>query len=245
MEVKNNPAGRLYDILELARRQNPKQPARKAWAVVFEVEPNDTGSLLQMLADLLKLVHETKTAIQRLDDVDQELHLRPFRTIEGLLSNINLEASWEHWQSRIDANTLYGLQFSADKLSRVSGFTQVDSDELVELRATVDALFNSVTDSQLPDELKALLLRNLESIRLSLVAYRVRGIEGIREEIERALGSVLLHKDEIQKSSARDRSLWESFFNLVTRLNEVVSLARTGQELAAPVILALTQLLHH
>ncbi|HET6632758.1 MAG TPA: hypothetical protein VFG73_08645 [Rhodanobacteraceae bacterium] len=245
MEVKNNPAGRLYDILELARRQNPKQPARKAWAAVFEIESADTGTLLQMLADLLKLVHETKTAIQRLDNVDQELHLRPFRKIEGLLSNINLDASWENWQNKIDDTTLYGLQFSSDRLSRISGFTQLDSDEIVKLRSVVDELFNSVVDSALPSELKMLLLRNLESIRLSLAAYRIRGIEGIHEEIERSLGSVLLHQDEIQKSSSKERSLWESFFDLVKRLNQVVSLARTGQELAAPAILALAQMLHH
>ena len=198
-----------------------------------------------MLADLLKLVQETKTAIQRLDNVDLELHLRPFRKIEKLFSNISLDASWENWQNKVDEATLYGLQFSSDKLSRISGFTQVDSDELAKLRSDVDDLFNSVVDSQIPDELKMLLLRNLESIRLSLAAYRVRGIEGVREEIERALGSVLLHQKEIQKSCSEDKSLWESFFELVKRLNQVVSLARTGQELAAPAILALTEMLHH
>lgn len=245
MEVKNNPAGRLYDILDLARHQNPKQPARKAWGAVFEVEPDDTGTLLQMLADLLKLVHETKAAIQCLNNVDQDLHLRPFRKIEALLSSINLDATWENWQKQIDETTLYGLQFSADKLSRISGFSQVDSDEIAKLRALVEELFNTVIDSTLPDELKLLLLRNLESIRLSLAAYRVRGIEGVNQEIERALGSVLLHKEKIQESSPEERSLWKSFFDLVKRLNQVVSLARNGEALAAPAILALTQMLQH
>lgn len=244
MEVKNNPAGRLYDILELARRQSGKESARKAWAAVFEVDSSDTGTLLQMLADLIDLVHKTKVAIQQFDDANQDLHLRPFRVIENLLSNINFDAPWENWRAKIDDTTLYGLQFSADKLSRISGFTQISSDDIAEVRKTVDELFNSVADSKLPQDLKALLLRNLESIRLALAAYRVRGIDGLRDEIERSFGAVLLHQEEIKEASSTDRNLWEGFFKLVGRLHKLVSLAYVGKELAAPAIKALTQIFH-
>lgn len=244
MEVKNNPAGRLYDILDSARRQNPKESARKAWAAVFQVEPGDTGAILQMLADLISLMGEARTSIQRLEDVDQGLHLRPFAKIQSLLSTINLDATWEHWRNQIDETTLYGLQFSSDKLSRVSGSTQISSDELAEIRATVDELVATVADSRLPTELKALLLRNLEAIRLSLTAYVVRGIDGIRAEVERSLGSILLHQEAISQTAPEDRKVCDRFFKLVGRLGQLVSLAYTTKELAAPAIKALEQLFH-
>lgn len=66
MDVKNNPAGRLYDILDAARHQNAGDTARKAWAAVFQIDPDDTGMLLKLLADVIDLVHETKSSIQRL-----------------------------------------------------------------------------------------------------------------------------------------------------------------------------------
>ena len=241
MDVKNNPAGRLHDILAAARQQSPKEPARKAWAAVFQIQPEDTGTLLKMLADLIDLVHETKASIQRIEDVDQKLHLRPFKKIEALLSQLNLDAGWEHWKNQIDETTLYGLQFSADKLSRVSGFTQVANDDLADIRSKIDALVAEVADSSLSQDLKLLLLRNLEAVRHALLAYRVRGIEGIQEEIERSVGSVLLHQEEIRTALPEDRQVWQTFFAIVERLNKLVTLARNSKELAAPAMQALTQ----
>ena len=243
MDVKNNPAGRLHDILSAARQQNAHEPARKAWATVFQIEPNDTGTLLKMVADLIDLVRETKASIQRLEGVNQELHLRPFIKIEALLSQLNLDAGWEHWKNQIDETTLYGLQFSADKLSRISGFTHIPNDELADIRSKIDDLFNTATDSTLPHDLKLLLLRNLDAIRLAFVAYRVRGIEGLQEEIERSVGSVLLRQEEIKASKPEERRVWQSFFTLVEQLNKLVTLARNSKELAAPVMQALTKLL--
>src|SRR5689334_11826717 len=102
MQVKNNPAGRLFDILNLARQQGPRESARKVWATVFDVSPDDTGSILKMLADLIDLAHETKAAIRKLDDIDHKLHLRPFKNIEKLLSHLNMESAWEPLKNQID-----------------------------------------------------------------------------------------------------------------------------------------------
>ncbi|TDU31018.1 hypothetical protein DFR24_0376 [Panacagrimonas perspica] len=243
MDVKNNPAGRLHDILLSARQQQSKEPARKAWATVFQIEPNDTSSLLKLLADLINLVHETKTAIQRLEDVDHALHLKPFKRIESLLSQLSLDSAWDHWKAQIDDSTLYGLQFSADRLSRISGFTQIPNDELKDIRNAIDEIFNKVFDSSIPAELRALLLRNIEAIRLAFVSYRIRGIEGIQGEIERSVGSILLHQDAIKRSNPDDHGLWKTFFGLIDRLNKVVTLARNTKEIAPPIVQAITQLL--
>lgn len=82
MEVKNNPAGRLHDLLRVAQKQPVKEKARNAWANVFDVDPGDTGLLLEMLADLMGLVSDTKTSIERLEDVDHALYLKPFKNCE-------------------------------------------------------------------------------------------------------------------------------------------------------------------
>lgn len=243
MEVKNNPAGRLHDLLSAARHQNPRENARKAWAAVFGIEPDDTGTLLKMLADLIDLAHETKVSIQRLDDVNHQLHLKPFKKIEALLSQLNLEASWESSMNYLDEPTLYGLQFSADRLSRASGFTQIGNDDILSLRKQIEELVNSVVDSSLPQELKLLLLRNLEAIRHALLAYRVRGIEGLQEEVERSVGSILLHRSDIvaSKDKPEEQKVWQSFFKVIEQLNKLVSLARNTKELAAPALQAISQ----
>lgn len=244
MEVKNNPAGRLHDLLEMARHRPGNDSSRKAWAAVFDVSAEDTAAILKMLADLIDLTHETKIAIQRLDDVDHGIYLEPFKRIEALLSQINLDASWDHWQKQLDSQTLYGLKFGADKLSRLSGYTQIEKDEITALRVELESMLASVIDTDLPQPLKELFLRNLEALRHALLAYRIRGIEGLQQEIERAVGSLVLHKEQIPPagSDARERKTWEGFFSLVDRLNKLVSLARNAKALSGSILPAITQL---
>ncbi|THD01833.1 hypothetical protein B1810_17685 [Panacagrimonas perspica] len=171
------------------------------------------------------------------------MHLKPFKRIESLLSQLSLDSAWDHWKAQIDDSTLYGLQFSADRLSRISGFTQIPNDELKDIRNAIDEIFNKVFDSSIPAELRALLLRNIEAIRLAFVSYRIRGIEGIQGEIERSVGSILLHQDAIKRSNPDDHGLWKTFFGLIDRLNKVVTLARNTKEIAPPIVQAITQLL--
>ncbi|AKH68165.1 hypothetical protein IMCC21906_00472 [Spongiibacter sp. IMCC21906] len=90
MEVKNNPAGRLYDLLKAAKKQPPREKVRDVWAKVFDVDPADTALLLTMIADLIILVANTKASIERLENVDNTLYLKPFVKLENLFSQVNL-----------------------------------------------------------------------------------------------------------------------------------------------------------
>jgi hypothetical protein len=245
VEVKNNPAGRLHDLLELARQQNPRISSRTAWAAVFGVEAADTGALLKMLADLIDLSHETKSAIQRLQDVDHDIYLRPFKKIEAALSHVSFEAPWEHSKNHLDDQTLYGLKFASDRLARVSGYTQITADELDSLRQSLEQVLSDVLNSQLPQSLKLLFVRNIEALRHALLAYKIRGIEGLEEELARAVGSLVLHKDEIPPPGTKspDRKAWESFFVLVDRFNKVVELAKNAGSVAVPAIPVVLEML--
>lgn len=245
LEVKNNPAGRLHDLLRVAQVQPATLQARNAWAVVFGVEVGDTAALLQMLADLICLVSETKKSIERIEDVDHNIYLKPFKKIEEFLTQVNLDARWEKWKNQLDEPTLYGLQFAADKLSRVSGCTSITEDEIDEIRKELEEFVTSILQSDLPQGLKALLLGNLESIRRALLAYRVRGVEGIEGELERAIGSLVLHKEEIPPEGDKSlaRTFWERFFTFVDRINKAVTLTCTANQIAGPVVQTISHII--
>ena len=244
MEVKNNPAGRLYDILSSVRKQNPKEKSRIAWANVFEIDPNDNSLLLKMLSDVIDLVHETKSSIIILNDINHELYLEPFDKIENFVSRIQfLESAWENWRNNIDDVTLVRLQFIDDKLSRTIGYTKIPNDDIIDLRTQIDKLINDATDSSLPHELKNLLLRNLDAVRYALLSYSIRGIGRLHEEMERSIGSVLLHKEEIKSVNEKpnEGKLWKRFWELIQKINSIVTLAKNSKDIAAPVILSITE----
>jgi len=245
MEVKNNPAGRLHDLLQMAQRQSPKEPSRNAWANVFDVNPQDTGLILQMMADLIHLVTETKASIERLDDVDHEIYLKPFRKIERFLSQVSLDNPWEHWQRQIDEPTLYGLQFAADKLSRISGSTTISEEDIDSIRNELEQFVNSVLKSDLPQGLKALFLRNLESIRHALLVYRIKGVDGLENELQRAIGALMLNRSEIPPAGDKSelRKFWERFFVFIDRINKAVTFTRGAHELTTSAAQVINHLL--
>ena len=235
MQVKSEPAGRLYDILSAARECNENEKSRDVWAKVFEVDPADTGELLKMLAELIDLVAETKAALGRLEDIDHKVYLRPFKQIEAALSQTNLDANWKPWRNRLDEPTLYGLQFASDKLSRVMGYTEISAEDIVKIHEELDGLTKSVLDSELNEDLKTFLIRNLEGLRQALIAYRIRGVDGLEQEVARNLGSILLHKDQIQ-AAPDQKPVWDRYSRFLDSVNKTVSTAKSAKSLLPPVL---------
>jgi hypothetical protein len=237
MDVKNNPAGRLYDLLLAARGQQGDVAAKVAWAKVFGVPEANTGILLKMLADLIDLMLEAKAAVAKLEDVEHDLYLQPFKNIESMLSNLNLEARWQESRQRLDEATMIALRFVADKLSRVSGFTQIKNEEVDQLEKDLEGLIARVKDSQLPDHLKSLLIRNLEALGQALFAYRVRGIEGLEQELDRAYGSIVRHKEEVAVAlkDKGKQDVLKSVFEWIDRVNKVATFARNMKEIGTSV----------
>lgn len=139
---------------------------------------------------------------------------------------------------------MYGLQFAADRLSRNAGSTSISEKDLDSLRAELESLVTSVLEADLPQTLKTLFLRNLESVRHALLVYRIRGIDGLEEELERTVGALLLNKQLIppKEDNSSSRKFWEKFFLIIDRINKAVTFGRATGELAGPTIQAIGQI---
>ena len=241
MEVKTEPAGRLYDIFQEARQKNDGDSSRKVWAEVFGVAEDDTSTILKMLAELIQLTHSTKGKIENLNDIDHELYLRPFSKIERILSQINLDAGWKHWKNQIDEPTIYGLQFCSDKLNRITNYTKIPNEEIDAIKQSLSDLTDQILKSELDISLKELLIRNLESLRQALISFKIKGIDGIQQELELNLGSIILHKEEIKAKSneSNESILWSSYFKFLEGLNKTISVAKNIKELGGKEIFKL------
>lgn len=244
MEVKNNPSGRLYDILVSARHQPDNIKLRAVWANVFGCEQDDTGEILRLLADLFKLVHEAREATSNLNDVDSALYLEPFNRIENLLAHVNLNANWQGLKGNLDEKTMTELRFGADRLSRLKEAQTLSSDQTSLFTQQLEELLQAALSSELPPELKRLFSKNIECLRHALFAYKISGADGIEDEIDRALGSLLRYKDDIKKSddNGKRRALFQRFFEIISKLNEAISLGQNTTAIAPPAIALLAKI---
>jgi len=79
----------------------------------------------------------------------------------------------------------------------------------------------------------------LEQLRRALLGFRISGAEGIEQEIDRALGSLLRHKQEVQDAAeGNDESaaVVKDYFGLVAKFNEAVTFGQNLMLLAAPLL---------
>jgi hypothetical protein len=238
MEIKNNPAGRLVDILSAARRSKDDERSRSVWGKVFNIDEKNTGELLRALADLIHLVHETRSALEKIPDIDHKLYLRPFTRIDTALSNINLDAGWTHWKSQFDEHLITQLQYASDKLGRISGTSTIKPEKLNEIRNQLDSLTQAILESDLPEELKGLLVRNVEDLRRAVLSYQIRGLEGIEQELARSIGSMLLNKKKLEAAAGQQsqKSLFQKYFKVILMIDKLVAIAKNATQIGAPVL---------
>ncbi|ERY41893.1 TPA: hypothetical protein ACRNW4_003280 [Pseudomonas aeruginosa] len=245
MRVRNNPAGRLLDLLEELRNTNGNTPVRRVFAHMFNADENDTGEVLRLLSDFSGLVRDAKSATSRIANVDTSLYLAPYFRIEEMIGRISLEKLWHQVKEPLDDKVLTELRFGADLLSRAVNGAELDEDEVVRFFEELDALLCDALSSDLPDQLKRLFVKNLESIRHALLAFKIAGADGLQDELDAVLGSIIRHRDEMVKAGdgGPKQKLIERLFALVANINEAVTFSQTAVAIAPPVALFLTSFL--
>jgi hypothetical protein len=206
MPEQNNPALRLLDILQRARTQQSQFLI--GWANVFELQArSDTISpeieiaAAQHLVQLWKLVDEIEEKVRASGEEDLEDYLEPFSRIrDGIRFMRSTGGRLSETLNHITPSDLTVLRFCAKLIAR--DYPEPDiKQELDELLDDVNSLYKDIEESDLPAELKTLLLDLLHTLRTAIHEYKVRGIERIREAIATMLGTLIIHKSEVQQAS--------------------------------------------
>lgn len=236
METKNNPTGRLLDILIAAKGHNGNQTTRNVWASVFGRDPADTGVLLEALADLIKLLAEAKSATERFVPGDPTIFLAPFPKVEAMLSQVNLEAAWAGLVPHLDDRVMAGLEFGDHALTAHYGKFPLNSALIDDFTTQLSELLQRCLNTDLPDDLKKLFIKNLEALRHALLVFKISGAKGLEDEIDRVLGSLLRHGEEIKTASSEGKAkvFTMAVFDVITKLNEAVQIVQNTATLAAP-----------
>jgi hypothetical protein len=242
MPKPNNAAARLLRLLEevtLSGRMADHRTLRLSWAAVLGVGREDIPSLFQALADVQRLVANTRREIESASDLDQNLLLENFSKIEQFVAITNLEAQTAQQESQyLDVITMRDLKHTAIQLSRSSAEEAVSDEELAELSAEIDALVDSARKANIDSELRAVLLEMLESIRHAISRYRVRGAEAFREALVTCLGEMSIFRETLK--THRDQPLVGRFASVLhrtmqfaNRANKLLDLVLKAHEMVA------------
>ncbi|WP_443693152.1 hypothetical protein ACRZ5O_08525 [Pseudomonas protegens] len=244
MEIKNNPVGRLHDIYREARNHKESNTTHSVWESVLAAPAGDLGELLRLIADVIHLQVQAKQALKDGVDGDPTIYLAPFKKLEQVFSKIQLHSPWANYRQYLDEATLNALAFGSHVLEAKSGRNPLTSEQTGEFLEKLDQLLRECLNSNLPESLMKLFHRNLESLRQALISYKISGIQGLEDEIDRVIGAMARHNSEIRdQTDDTSRGFMKSVFEVVANINESIQLAESVAKLSGPAIVALLPML--
>ena len=239
MDIKNNPVGRLHEILCEANNHQPGERAQSVWAKVLDAPAGDVGALLKLLAGLIDLKDEAKQALMDGVDGDPSIFLAPFTKIDQIFHRIDLSAQWNNSKQYLDIATLNALAFGDHLLERKQAKLSLTAEQTFDFIEKLDGLLRQCINSNLPAGLKKLFRRNLESLRQALITYKISGAQAVEDEVDRMIGAMSRHSSEItDQTDEESKGFMKSVFELIGNINESIQLAETAAKLSGPAVIA-------
>ncbi|MFC1783976.1 hypothetical protein ACFL02_10425, partial [Planctomycetota bacterium] len=157
MQIPNNPAGRLLNIVNRLKAVKGDKKAGLAWAEVLEVSSSDLPILLHRYGEVLNLCYYVLKTIQK-QNVDRDLYYEPVHSILNAFKYMNFEAAINNTQNRITDVAINGLKFCDELLSRHSPEKTLDEKNLKSILESIWSLIEEVKKSDVDEYLKQYLL---------------------------------------------------------------------------------------
>lgn len=243
IEVKtDNPAGRLYTLLKQAKALN-NNSGYATWGHIFNIpltksknsiDDDAMVEIIHRVMQLKELVVEVEDKLGKIEGINLSLYLTPFGRIKNALkaTNLNLGNYVETLRPITDGD-LTILIFCSEELAKHYSEQRVNEDTLKGIIEEVTKLFNEVTKSDLPPELKVFILDQLEVIRRGISEYQIRGIERLRETLGELVGAILVKRETLEVT--KDQPEVRKFGTIVQHLMSAVTFASDATTLIAAV----------
>lgn len=233
MNISPDPVQRLLSFLEQALKEKPVA-TWQVFSAVLQLDCDTPASFVRWYSDIVRLYDDAVTRVRDLPDLDESLHLKWLDPVAEVLVFTKIFAGFQGVREPLSETVMQSLRFSAHESRRHPQPEEVLSHEfLLELTSEVNDLYEKVLDGDLGSDLKTLLTVQLESIRQSLIAYRIRGAVALEHALERAVGATVLHWDLIEDT---DHEEVGRFRNLMGHLHKALDVALKVKQIAEPFV---------
>ena len=228
----NNPAGRLFNIIQAGKKEKNDKPAAEAWSNILDVPIKDKVLLLTRIGHVMALPGSIKEEIENLENIDHKLHLKWLPKVEKCFSLLNFQLPWSQFIDKFDGEIVYGMQICSDVLSRNRPEKVADPDIIKGLLPQVNELLKDLENENLPPNVRQFIYEHLCIAKKALEEYKIRGIKPLEAEVERLTGAVVRSPWvwlQTRKSSFGER-FWKCMGHLAVATTIVVGGIQIGHE---------------
>jgi hypothetical protein len=227
MASTSNPAGRLHTILARAAAAPNSRDGllvRDALSRGLELPEDATQALfLRRYGMLVDLPQQIREGVSYLPAGGQELYLRHLDTFEAALQ-FPLTQKWTQkvWPAVAGA-PMESLEFASHALDTAQVEPAVDPAAVVSLRTKVDSLLAEVLSSSIDENLRVVLARHAQKMRLAIDEVGLRGAGALLDAAEAALGGfVLWEGTHGEPENSADLTLWRQALGMFKEAAEAV-----------------------
>ena len=247
MPEQTNPFKRLHDnlsvVIDYARNNGLSTGtlAQVAWIRAYSL---DELGFLQKLHELMFIVDSCEQVIGQEQAINQGLYLKQITEVKRALSLLSMNSgSWGDFLAILNDNFMVSLLLMSENISFHGGEEVIPGEELASLQSDIEDLVNKVVDSDIDADIKSVLLEGLEAVRQAILNYRVSGAEGIRNAVDRNIGSYARHKEEFDRASENEgKEVIYDYKRFINEVNAIISTVLKFRQLTEPAAQVLPML---
>lgn len=205
MEIDSS-ASRLHSLLlQLKQAGNANRPTYQVLAEILRVDAtvSDAMHALVRLHVLLDDVIQTSRLGGKTPAAFLQKHVG---ILKNSLSFANLEGPWRDYRDKITGECIMFLDMLAHH-DEISQSTAPSEEDIVALNEDLQNLFESVQKSKLDPDFRKFVLEQVENIRRCLVDYRISGVQGFEQYLERFLGQSVRYSKVIKAEAEANPSI--------------------------------------
>lgn len=203
-----NAAGRLLAIIEALNfkiHRDTSDPMVKVWATVLELDSADPAledsvvTCLQAMREELDLLSAKLTE----RNVPPDCFNWPIKRLRDAASTVHLNNNWYTLRDELlKPDTRMGFMW-ANWVLRDEDEDSLPSEQLKSLLDELDALEQSLKDTDMTPYLRGFIQRQIDAIRNALKLYRVQGVKPIEEALHQVAGAYTVEKTRVEAEHAK------------------------------------------
>lgn len=218
----DNPAARLLSILERGKTKTSTTKCRVVWEELLEVT-GDSPLLMARLGKVMELPRLTITLLKEEFPEQGDMWTHWESQVNAAFMVQNMHANWDSFINNIDDHTITYLRMASLLLQAKANTKLIADADLASVREALNEILVEVLVTDLPDEVKKYVVRNLRKILDSIDEYKLTGALPLLDAVETTLGHAAV--DRQYKTFLTDTCLGKRLLDTLASMANVVTIA--------------------
>jgi hypothetical protein len=236
MQIEStNSVARLCILVSKLKKESRSNPS-VVFSNVFEIEEDNILELMSAYADLMKLCNDSNTIVDKYCP-NKTLAKKHISNIIYALSKINFNDSFgmDDFKNNLSKSSLESLELLCTMLP--SDGEVLSDEELNEIYENINTISSDISNSNINNDLKEILIDRIQDILLIIRKYKTHGTNELLKSIETSIGSIYTNQPNIKSEEEVNlcRSIVSKLLKTITCINQNIPLIEFASKVLVQV----------